>query len=95
MAKMFADELDVELTLLVPDSFNDLLDSISNNTVHIAAAGLTVTKAREKIFRFGPAYQEITEQLVYNIANKRPKNISRLDIRIYTFDKIMMFCITR
>jgi len=79
MAKMFADELDVELTLLVPDSLNDLLDSISNNTVHIAAAGLTITKAREKIFRFGPVYQEITEQLVYNIANKRPKNISRLD----------------
>ena len=79
MAKMFADELGVELTLMIPDSFNDLLDSISNNTVHIAAAGLTVTKDREKIFRFGPTYQKITEQLVYNIDNKRPRSVSKLD----------------
>ncbi len=79
MAKMFANELGVELTLMIPDSFNDLLDSISNNTIHIAAAGLTRTKDREKIFRFGPAYQEITEQLVYNSANRRPRSFSKLD----------------
>jgi len=79
MAKMFADELGVNLTLLIPDSFNDLLDHVSNNTVHIAAAGLTITSDREKIYRFGPAYQEITEQLVYNVANKRPKNLSQLE----------------
>ena len=79
MAKMFADELNVKLTLLIPDSFNDLLDSVTDDTVHIAAAGLTVTKDREKIFRFGPAYQEITEQLVYNISNRRPRDIARLD----------------
>jgi len=79
MAKMFAEELGVELTLLIPDSFDDLLKQVSNNMVHIAAAGLTITKDREKIFQFGPAYQEITEQLVYNIANKRPKNLAKLD----------------
>ena len=79
MAKMFADELGVELTLLVPDSLGDLLEQVSQNAVHIAAAGLTITKDREKIFQFGPAYQEITEQLVYNIANRRPKNLSKLD----------------
>ena len=79
MAKLFAEELGVELTLVIPDSFDDLFDQISDNRVHIAAAGLTITKSREKIFRFGPAYQEITEQLVYNIANKRPKNLAKLD----------------
>jgi membrane-bound lytic murein transglycosylase F len=78
MAKMFADELGVKLTLLVPDSLNDLLSKITSNTAHIAAAGLTITKDREKIFRFGPAYQEITEQLVYNVSNKRPRNLSRI-----------------
>ncbi len=79
MAKMFADELDVELTMMVPESLNDLLKQIASNSVHIAAAGLTITKNREKIFRFGPAYQEITEQLVYNIANKRPRKLSQVD----------------
>ena len=43
---MFADELGVELTLLVPDSFDDLLKQIDDKTVHIAAAGLTITKER-------------------------------------------------
>jgi len=79
MVKMFANELGVELTLVIPDSLSDLLNKISSNAIHIAAAGLTITKDREKIFRFGPAYQEITEQLIYNITNKRPKNLSRLD----------------
>ncbi|VAW51445.1 Membrane-bound lytic murein transglycosylase F (EC 4.2.2.n1) [hydrothermal vent metagenome] len=79
MAKMFADELGVELTLLLPESFDDLLDQVYNNQVHIAAAGLTVTKDREKIFQFGPAYQEITEQLVYNVANQRPRNLATID----------------
>ena len=79
MAKMFADEIGVELTLVIPESLNDLLSQISNNTAHIAAAGLTITKDRKKIYRFGPAYQEITEQLVYNSANRRPKNLSQLD----------------
>ena len=76
---MFADELGVELTLLVPDSLGDLLEQVSKNTVHIAAAGLTITKEREQLYQFGPAYQEITEQLVYNINNKRPRKLSRLD----------------
>jgi membrane-bound lytic murein transglycosylase F len=76
---MFADEQGVKLTLLVPDSLGDLLDQLSRNAVHIAAAGLTITEEREKIYQFGPAYQEITEQLVYNIANKRPRNLSKLD----------------
>ncbi len=79
MAKMFAEELGVELTLLLPDSFDDLLDQVSSNRVHIAAAGLTITKNREKIFQFGPAYQEITEQLVYNVANRRPRSLAKLD----------------
>jgi len=79
MAKMFADELGVELVLLIPDSFDDLLNQISDNSVHIAAAGLTITKDREKVYRFGPAYQEITEQLVYNVENKRPRSLEDLD----------------
>ncbi|MCK5395639.1 MAG: membrane-bound lytic murein transglycosylase MltF [Gammaproteobacteria bacterium] len=78
MAKMFADELGVELTLLIPETLNDLLNQISNNTAHIAAAGLTITNDRQKIFQFSPPYQEITEQLIYNIANRRPRNLTQI-----------------
>ena len=79
MAKMFADELGVELTLLVPESLGDLLTQLSQNAVHIAAAGLTITEEREQLYQFGPTYQEITEQLVYNVNNKRPRKLSGLD----------------
>jgi membrane-bound lytic murein transglycosylase F len=79
MVKMFADELGVELILLVPDTLDDLLNDLLENKVHIAAAGLTITKERKKKFLFGPAYQEITEQLVYNRDNKRPRSLFGLD----------------
>ncbi len=79
MAKMFADRLGVKLVLLVPKSFDDLLNKVRNNSVHLAAAGLTITKDRKKEFLFGPAYQEITEQLVYNLSNRKPKNLSQLE----------------
>ncbi len=79
LVKMFADELGVELTLVIPDSLDDILNHLANNTVHIAAAGLTITKDREKLYRFGPSYQKITEQLVYNVANKRPRSLSKID----------------
>ena len=78
MAQMFADGLGVELKMDIPNTLNDLLNRISDRTAHIAAAGLTITNDRQKIFRFAPPYQEITEQLVYNIANKRPKNLSQI-----------------
>ena len=79
LAKMFADELGVELVLLVPDSLNDLLRQIEAGDAHIAAAGLTITPEREKKFRFGPAYQQISEQLIYNVSNIRPVSLSELD----------------
>ncbi len=79
LAKMFADELGVKLTLLVPESLNDLLTQLKNGVGHIAAAGLTVTRQREQQFRFGPPYQEITEQLIYNTSQRRPKSLATLD----------------
>ena len=79
MAKMFADELGVELKMVVPENFSDVLDGIREGKAHFAAAGLTVTAERKKEFRFGPPYQEITEQLVYHADQPKPKNLSKLD----------------
>ena len=79
LVKMFADELGVELVLLIPGSFNDLLDKLDDGSAHLAAAGLTITDQRKERFLFGPSYQEITEQLVYNVAQRRPRNLSQLE----------------
>jgi membrane-bound lytic murein transglycosylase F len=78
MAKMFADELGVELKMITSDTLVDILEGVREGTAHIAAAGLTVTEERNKQFRFGPAYQEITEQLLYHADNPKPKSLSKL-----------------
>jgi len=78
MAKLFADELGVKLTMIIPETLGDILDGIEDGTAHFAAAGLTVTEERKKNFRFGPAYQEVTEQLLYHADKPKPKNLSKL-----------------
>lgn len=78
MAKLFADELGVKLTMIIPETLGDILDGVKDGTAHFAAAGLTVTEERKKHFRFGTAYQEITEQLLYHADNPKPKNLSNL-----------------
>ncbi len=70
MAKLFADELGVKLTMIIPETLGDILEGVKEGTAHFAAAGLTVTDERKKHYRFGPAYQEITEQLLYHADNR-------------------------
>ena len=76
LVKLFADELGVKLKMVVPENLGDLLEKIKDGSAHIAAAGLTVTKEREKSIRFSPGYQEITEQLIYNTRHRKPKDMS-------------------
>ncbi|MDT8453049.1 MAG: membrane-bound lytic murein transglycosylase MltF [Gammaproteobacteria bacterium] len=79
LAKMFADHLGVKLTLLVPGSFSGLLDEIKSGRGHLAAAGLSITESRKEQLKFGPSYQQVTEQLVYNINHDRPKDLGDLE----------------
>jgi membrane-bound lytic murein transglycosylase F len=76
LVQLFAEQLGVKTHFIVPDSFDKIIPMISRAEAHLAAAGLTVTKGREHLVRFGPSYQEITPQLVYRAGNKRPKDIA-------------------
>lgn len=78
LAKQFADHLNVEIKIIVPDNLGDILHLIEQGKADIAAAGLTVTPARQDIIRFGPIYEQVTQQLVYRLGTKRPKNIATL-----------------
>ena len=75
----FADYLGVELRMVVPPNFNDLLPLVVRGDAHLAAAGLSVTERRMETIRFGPVYQEITPQLVYRSGSVRPKTLADLD----------------
>ncbi len=76
LVQLFAKKLGVTARFIIPDSFTEILPAISRKEAHFAAAGLTVTKARESLVRFGPAYQEITQQLIYRAGTYRPRKIT-------------------
>ena len=78
LAQRFAIHLNVRLKIIVPDNLSDMLDLIEQGKADIAAAGLTITPARKDVIRFGPVYQEVTQQLVYRNGHKKPKNITAL-----------------
>jgi len=79
LAKRFADYLGVELHIVVPPNFNDILPLVSLGDAHLAAAGLTITERRKEKVRFGPVYHTITPQLVYRSGSVRPKTLADLN----------------
>ena len=79
LTRLFADFLGVELRIVVPPNFNDILPLTALGDVHLAAAGLTITEKRKEKVRFGPVYHKITPQLVYRSGSKRPKTLADLD----------------
>ena len=79
LAQRFAEHLNVRLKIIVPDNLSNMLTLIGQGKADIAAAGLTVTPARKDVIRFGPVYQEVTQQLVYRNGHKKPKNITALN----------------
>jgi membrane-bound lytic murein transglycosylase F len=78
LVQRFAKELGVKAHFIIPNHFDDLLPSVINGDTHLAAAGLTITPEREAEIRFGPSYQEITQQVVYRVGKKRPRKVEDL-----------------
>ena len=79
LAEKFADFIGVKLKIITPDNLNEIFNMLDKNEAHLAAAGLTITEARKKRVRFGPGYQEIKEQLIYNNQDIKPETIEDLE----------------
>jgi len=78
LAQLFAHYLGVRLKIVTPENFNAILPNVAQRNVHFAAAGLTITENRKKQVRFGPSYQDITQQLIYRSGHPLPNNIEDL-----------------
>lgn len=78
LVTLFAQHLGVKLKIEVPNTFEEILNKISSGEADIAAAGLTITELRQQKMRFAPAYQEITEQLIYRSGTRRPTDVNDL-----------------
>lgn len=78
LVQLFAEQLDVTAHFIIPKRFDDLLPTVIKGDAHLAAAGLTITPERESEIRFGPSYQEITQQVIYRSGESRPRKVENL-----------------
>ncbi|MGD9387366.1 MAG: membrane-bound lytic murein transglycosylase MltF [Gammaproteobacteria bacterium] len=78
LATGFAEFLGVDLEIYTVDSLAQVLPEVIAGRAQLAAAGLTVTPAREQEVSFGPVYRRVTQQLVYRRGSWRPRDLEQL-----------------
>ena len=78
LIESFAASLDLEVEYKVKTSIKEIIDGIVNAEGDLAAAGLTITSQRQEQFLFGPAYQDVTQQIVCRRDNVQPESIEDL-----------------
>ena len=78
IAKRFADYLGVNLVIHDEENLGEMIERVSEDDYHFAAAGLTITDQREQKVRFTDPYMEITQQLIYRAGDERPETTSDL-----------------
>ncbi|MGH8560676.1 MAG: membrane-bound lytic murein transglycosylase MltF [Nevskiales bacterium] len=81
LAKLFAEELGVELEIVVVSNPQEALDALRGGRVHLAA-GLTRTPGRERLAHFGPDIMSVTSELVYRVGRERPEALEQVDAPI-------------
>ncbi|MFE8072057.1 membrane-bound lytic murein transglycosylase MltF [Marinobacteraceae bacterium S3BR75-40.1] len=74
MAKRFADYLGVELRIQVVDNLADLFSILNQGYTHFAAAGLTLTDERRKLYGTSPSYLEAQPVVIYHRGSERPRS---------------------
>lgn len=78
LAKGFADYLGVRLEVFPYYTLNELFPQLQHDHIDIVAAGITATENRTQWLKFGPAYQDVSQKLVFKQGNKRPRKVADL-----------------
>ena len=78
LVRAFAAHLGVEAQFETRPSIAAMTAALANGEGDIAAAGLTVTPARQARILFGPSYKTVTEQLVCHNGGPAPTSIEDL-----------------
>lgn len=73
LAKAYADYLGVNIKVTASYSIEELFNLLDSGEVDFLAAGLTVTDTRRAKYNFSPAYNSISQKLVFKQGNKRPR----------------------
>ncbi|WP_181898438.1 membrane-bound lytic murein transglycosylase MltF [Alteromonas aestuariivivens] len=82
LAQGFADYLGIELQVYPYYSYNSLLEQVASGNLDIVAAGDAISPQLANRFKFGPAYQQVSQKLVYRQGATRPANLESLSAPI-------------
>ncbi|MFT7403870.1 membrane-bound lytic murein transglycosylase MltF [Zhongshania sp.] len=66
LALAFANHLNVNLEMIPVVGLDEVFSGLDNNRADIAAAGLSITPARQETLLFGPSYISVKQYFVYN-----------------------------
>jgi len=74
----FAESIGVEVEFKLLPTVDAILKALEEGEGDVAAAGLTATEARQLRFRFGPSYQQVTQQVVCRRGGSTPESVEEL-----------------
>ena len=78
LVRSFAKHLDLKPIFIIRDTVNDLKAAVAAGEADFAAAGLSITRERQRKFLFGPTYQQVSQQVVCRRGGPRPRMTSDL-----------------
>ena len=78
LVQAFADELGVALIIEQVTSESEIVPRLLSGRVHMAAAGLSITRSRQQYLNFGYPYESVDMQLIYKVGTGRPRSIEDL-----------------
>lgn len=78
LAQRFVDYLGVKLKVRVRNNLDELFDDLDNDKADLLAASLIYNTEWLNRFTVGPSYYSVSQQLVYRLGQKCPKNLGDL-----------------
>jgi membrane-bound lytic murein transglycosylase F len=78
LASRFAQEAGYKVRFIALTQFSEVLPALARGQGHLAAAGLSITPEASKQFTFGPSYQEVSLEVVYDTELLRPRSVEDL-----------------
>jgi len=75
LVKGLADSLGVKLVITTVDSVSEIAPRLLSGDVHMAAAGLSMTRSRLQFLSFGHPYNTVDMHLIYKLGTGRPRSI--------------------
>jgi len=78
LAKLFAEELGVELRLRTADNLGEIYEVLGKNYTHFAATGLSLPAELSKRYHVTTPYLQITQKVVYRQGTPKPRSTTDL-----------------